>query len=249
MDEILHNDEWLIRYLDGELPPGQRSELEKRLRTDAALRERLTNLQVAVQAVLQMGAAETVQSVHAEMMQELKGRQKARVVPLRKVVRYSLAVAASILVLFAGVRLYQAAQLSPDGLYADAFVDFSVSAARGDNGNASEIEKHYGQKAYASVITDTRSLRLAAKDSLLVGLAYLQLEKPDRALAFFGPLSQSPNNFQQDAEFYLSLAHLKNKSYGKALTLMQTIKKNPAHLYHGQIDDDLLARVKKLSER
>src|SRR5947209_6444267 len=100
MDENLYNDDLLIRYLDGELSATEKATLEARLRADKALQEELMNLRVAVQAVRHLGTTEKVQSIHAEMMKELKGNQKARVVPFTKTIRYTLAVAASIFILF-----------------------------------------------------------------------------------------------------------------------------------------------------
>jgi len=249
MDEALHNDDLLIRYLDGELSPQEKEAVEDRLRTDKALRERMVNLQVAVHAVKQFGTGEKVQFIHAEMMNERKGKQVAKVVSFAKVVRYSLAIAASLVVLFFGVRLYTNAQLSPEKIYDQSFVDFNVSTARGSNDNLSQIEKHYQQKAYGAVINDLRSAGLSAKDSLLIGLAYLHQNRPEQAGYFFQKLVYSSNDYQQDAEFYLSLSELKTKEYGKALTMMQKIRSTPSHLYREQLTDDVVEKVKKLSNR
>jgi hypothetical protein len=248
MDETFHTDELLIRYLDGELSAEEKTALEERLRTDKALQEQLTHLQVSVQAIRQLGTTEKVQAVHAEMMKELKAGNKGNVVPFTRLVRYTMAVAASILVLFAGVRLYLNAQLSPEKLYNETFVDFNVSAARGSNEGLSQIETHYQQKAYETVIGDVRSVRMDAKDSLLVGLAYLHQNHTTQAIGIFQTLASTANNFQQDAEFYLSLGYLKNKEYNKALPLMQKIHNNPSHLYHDQLTDDVVKKVEKLSK-
>jgi len=249
MDETLHNDELLIRYLDGELSVGEKLALEERLRTDNALQEQLTHLRVAVQAVKHLGTAEKVQAVHAEMMKELKSNNKGKVVSFSKLVRYTMAVAASILVLFVGVRLYLNAQLSPEKLYNESFVDFNVSAARGSNENFSEIENHYQQKAYEAVIADVRSVNMDAKDSLLVGLAYLHQNRTAQAVGIFQRLANSANNFQQDAEFYLSLSYLKNKEYSKALPLMEKIKNTPSHLYREYVTEKVIEETKKLNDK
>ena len=248
MDETLHND-LLIRYLDGELSPAERNALTERLRTDAALQEQLTSLQVAVQAIRQFGTTEKVRSIHAEMMQELKGQPKAKVVSFNKTVRFVLAIAASVVVLFIGVRLYTAAQVSPEKLYDQSFVDFNVSASRGNNESLSVIETHYQQKAYDAVISDLRSANLSAKDSLLVGLAYLHQNRTPQAIGFFKNLAYSVNDFQQDAEFYLSLSYLKNQEYAKALPLMQKIVGDSKHLYHDQLPEEAVEKVKKLNNK
>lgn len=249
MDESLHNHDLLVRYIDGDLPPQEKAALEERLRTDGSLQEQLTLLRAAVQALKQFGTSQKVQSIHSEMMKELKGGQKAKVISFNKGMRYVLAVAASVVVLFIGVKLYTASQLSPEKLYDQSFVDFNVSTSRGSNENLSTVETHYQQKAYDAVISDLRSTNLSAKDSLLVGLAYLHQNRPAQAIGFFNHLAYSANDFQQDAEFYLSLSYLKNKEYNKALPLMEKISANASHLYHGQLTDETIEKVKKLNKQ
>ena len=248
MNENAHNDDLLIRYLDGELSADEKAGLEERLHTDKVLKEQLTSLQAAVQAVKQFGTRQKVQAVHAEMMKEMKSTPKAKVVSFTKTVRYVLAVAASLVVLFIGMELYQAAQLSPDKVYSEAFVDFSVSASRGSE-RLSQIENLYRQKKYAEVTAGLRSLNSTAKDSLLIGLSYLQTNRLNQAIGFFQPLAFSTNDYQQDAEFYLALSYLKMKAYDKALTLMEKIRNNPSHLYHEQLSGDAVEKTKKLAEK
>src|SRR5688572_16054760 len=104
MADSLHNEDLLLRYLDGELTDAEKHELEERLRTEPALKEELERLQIATHAIRQYGVRQKVGSLHKEMMQELK--VKPKVIYLSKSVRVAMAVAASILVLFVGVKLY-----------------------------------------------------------------------------------------------------------------------------------------------
>ncbi|RYF82636.1 MAG: hypothetical protein EON98_11140, partial [Chitinophagaceae bacterium] len=99
MDDLRHNENLLIRYLDGELPAEEKAMLEQRLQTDAALQQQLETLRVSIQAIRQYGAAQQVHHVHAEMMAELKGaKQGGKVRTMNRSVRYALAIAASVLV-------------------------------------------------------------------------------------------------------------------------------------------------------
>ena len=246
MDDLLHNDDLLIRYLDGELTGQEKAGLEERLKTDSALQEQLVRLKLAIQAVKHLGTTQKVAGIHQQMMSELKPERKSRVVPLSKAIRYTMSVAASILVLFIGVRIYMAAQTSPEKLYNEAFVDFNTSGTRSVNSNLSEIEKHYQQKNYNGVTNAVRTIRLDPKDSLLLGLSYLQTERTNQAISIFQNLASSANDFQQDGEFYLSLSYLKNRDYEKALPLMQKIEANPTHLYHQQFTNDFIEKVKDL---
>lgn len=247
MAELPPNDDLLIRYLDGELPDAERTALEARLHSDEKLNEELMRLKVAIQAVNQLGTRENVTLLHTEMMQSLKAEQSGRVVPLRKNVRYFMAVAAAVAALFVGFRLYQATQLSPENLYNEAFVDFTVSASRSSGPGFSSLEEQYRQKNYNAVIGSVRSARLSAKDSLLVGLACLQTGRTTQAIAFFQPLALSSNEVQPDAEFYLALSRIKNKEYSRALPLLQKIADDPLHLYNERISTELVEKIKKLN--
>lgn len=249
MDETLYNDDLLIRYLDGELSENETTALEGRLKTDEVLRNELQQLRVAVEAVKQFGTVKTVAGIHAEMMKKRKAPTGGKLVSLSKNIRYALAVAASILVLFVGIKLYQASQASPDRLFNEAFVDFNASAARGSEDNASTIEKHYRNKDYRAVIADVRPINMTPKDSLLLGLSYLQTNRWPQAIGIFEKLASSSNDFQPDAEFYLSLSYLKSKNYKKALPLMQKIAGNNLHLYHEHLSTDILDEVQKLVEK
>ena len=248
MDDLLHNEDLLIRYLDGELSGDEKAALEARLQTDQRLHEQLTRLRIAIQAVKHLGTTRQVANIHGQMMHELKSGKKARPVPFNKVIRYTMAAAASILVLVIGIRIYQASQITPGKLYDEAFVEFNSSDTRGSGDMSSEIEKNYRQKKYSVVINSVRSLNMDARDSLLMGLSYLHEDRMSQAIGLFQRLAASSNEFQPDAEFYLSLSYLKNKDYNKALPLMEKIVSDPVHLYHKQFDKDFVEKVKALND-
>lgn len=249
MDEQLHNDDILVRYLDGELGEHDVARLEARLKTDASLRQKLVDLQVAVQAVKQFGMAEQVSAVHRQMMDELKpGRKRGKSISISRTVRFTLAIAASLLVLFVGIRIYEGTQLTPEKLYSESFIDFNVSATRSANTSLLIHEKLYQQKDYNTIISlprDTTSF----KQTLLTGLAYMQTGQPAHAVAQFRLLLTKENEYRQDAEFYAALAFLKLEDYKNAVTLTQQIQANPSHLYHNQVSEEFMDKLKKLQAK
>ena len=159
------------------------------------------------------------------------------------------AIAASILVIFISAKLFLGTGPSSQAIYNKTFVDFNVSVVRGNETSASEIEKLYGEKNYSAITTQTRSRTIGSKDSLLIGLAYLQTGKTQQAIHFFKALSLSGSNFQQDAEFYLSLSYLREKDYNRSISLMKNIAENPAHLYREQITGDVIEDVEDLQKQ
>ena len=249
MDSALHNEDLLIRYLDDELTPEEKAELEQRLQTDETLRQQLNDLRMAVQAVKYYGISKKVGSIHKGMMQEIKGAQpKAKLVPLRRRFSYVMAAAASVLVVVIGLSLYFSSRVSADHLYEQAFVDFPVSPTRGAN-NLSQFERYYLEKDYNAIVSATRSLQMGAKDSLLVGLSYLHKGQEEQAIGFFQRLSAYPNELQQDGEFYLGLSYLKSSKYANALPLFEKIAANPSHLYHSRVSKDFLNDVRSLQSK
>lgn len=247
MHDLIYDDDLLIRYLDGELNIAEKAELEAHLQTNAGLQERLTKLKLAIQAVKHLGTTQQVGNIHKQMMQELKLQQKASA-PFSKVVRYTMAIAASILVLFIGARIYMASQLTPEKLYKESFVDFNVAQTRSVNASLSEVEKLYQQKRYDAIIGESRSLHLDAKDSLLIGLSFLQADRTSQSIGLLERVAHSSGEFQPDGEFYLSLGYLKTKQYDKALLLMEKIAGDPAHLYQKQFDENFIQKVKELKD-
>ena len=85
MDETLHfDDEFLLRYLDGELSQQERNLLEERLSRNEALGERINSLNLARQAIQFYGTSHTVRSLHHEMMKEVQPVKPGKLVVLSK---------------------------------------------------------------------------------------------------------------------------------------------------------------------
>jgi hypothetical protein len=249
MADFLHdNDEALMRYLDGEMDQTEKETFESKLQKDITLKERLESLRVAIASVRQYGTVEKVRSIHSEMMQELSSVHKeTKVVPMKRMVRYSLAIAASIIIILVGVNLFTSTQLSSNKLYNEAFVDYDASVARG-NESQTEIERLYQDRSYTNVIEKGKLQNVSQKDSLLVGLSFLKTNKLPDAINLLRSISIQ-NPVRQDAEFYLALSYLKNKNYNEALDLMQQIHSNPNHVYRNQFSEGYINKVKKISSK
>lgn len=249
MAEFLHdNDETLMRYLDGEMERAEKELFESQLQTDRALKQRLESLQVAIASVQQYGTAEKVKSVHSEMMQELSSVHKeGKVVPMRRFVKYSLAIAASVIIILVGVNIFTSSQPSSEKLYNEAFVDYDVSGVRGTE-SQTDIVKLYQDHNYNAVIEKSTSQNLTSKDSLLIGLSFLQQNKLTDAINWFKAISVQ-SAAKDDAEFYLALAYLKNKNYNEALNLMEQIHSNANHVYHNQFSETYIDKVKKFNSK
>jgi anti-sigma factor RsiW len=83
MDESLHNDEALLRYLDDEMEPEEKRQFEIILDKDELLRQRLAAFQLAIEGLKQAGTAQRVKDIHTNMMAELKVQKKTTIVRKR----------------------------------------------------------------------------------------------------------------------------------------------------------------------
>lgn len=250
MAEPLHNnEELLMRYLDGEMEPSERADFETRLQNDASLKAQLENLQLAIASVKQYATAQKVQSIHIEMMQELSSvrKEETKIVPMRKIIRYGLAIAASVIIILVGVNIFSSPSLSSEKLYNEAYVDFDASASR-NSGATTEITQLYQAHNYKSIAEKSNTAKLSQQDSLLVGLSYLKLDQAPTAIQWLRSIS-TQNVYRQDADFYTALAYVRNKNYNEAISLIQKIHSDPTHIYHGQFSDDYIDKLKKLASK
>lgn len=245
MNEALHSDEWLMRYLDGELSAEEFHAFEARLRSDETLRLQLEQLQVARIAVRQWGSINKVNSIHQEMMATLphSAQQPAVVRPLW---RKTLAVAASIILVALAAGGFWLYSLSGDKVYASNLLSYQLASSRGDE-ETSVVKKAFIQKDYAAVVSQAGNASLQTEDSLLIGLSHLQLSEWDKAQTWLSFLAQTQNSYRQDAEYYLAFALLKQKNYSAALQLLQKIRDDKNHLYHAQVSGSLVWEVRGLA--
>lgn len=166
---------------------------------------------------------------------------------VKKILRYGMAVAASICLVVAFLKAYQFLQLSPDSLYNEVFVNYQLPLT--DNNSSTEnirIENLYRQKNFKAIIKESKKPRLPDdKTFLLIGMSYLHTNDPFNAIAAFRQIKPSGNYFQE-AQYYLSLAYLKNNDYDQALGLMQHIKNNKTHIYHQHFSSSFLGKIRML---
>src|SRR5438045_4334405 len=117
MDNSTQN-ELLMRYLDGELDGQEKLDFEKALASNAALQQRLEDLQTARQALRIYGLKQQVRDIHQQMIDESRpGGNVRHMSSTRRIVRYSISIAASILLLAVGIVGYNFLTVSSEKLY------------------------------------------------------------------------------------------------------------------------------------
>ncbi|MBD0333466.1 MAG: hypothetical protein ICV66_12515, partial [Chitinophagaceae bacterium] len=134
MSNFIYNDEWVIRYIDGDLSDDQKTEFEAAMQTNHDLREAVERMQLATKAIKFYGIKQQVTNVHQQLLNEKlisTASESAKVFSVTKFLRYTTAAAAVLLIILISIVAYDFYKLSPEELYKENFVGYNVSVARG----------------------------------------------------------------------------------------------------------------------
>ncbi len=178
-----------------------------------------------------------------------------RINKVRRIVRYSIAVAASVLLIIVCIVGFNFYRLSSDRLFTENYSAYELTTSRGENDSIeSKIEKAYREKNYAEVISINKNSVLSVKDIFLTGMSYLETNDLSRAISNFqiviADVKDDKNSALRDAtEYYLALAYLKNNDYDQAIELMNTIHDNSFHQYKSKFSRKYINKVKRLKWR
>ena len=143
--------EKLVEYLDGRLEGPEKEQLEQQLSADKSLRAEWENLLAAREAVKLYGLRQQVSTVHQQMMKHEKARLKQRT-PVRRIIRYSIAIAASLLVIITVYLGYQFYNLSAEKVYAANFKSFELSTIRDGAEIEDSLERFFRGKQFKNVV-------------------------------------------------------------------------------------------------
>ena len=171
---------------------------------------------------------------------------------VRRIVRYSIAVAASLLLIFVCIEGYNFYSLSAGKLFAEKYTGFYLMTT--EDTTESEIEKAYKEQKYAEVISLNRNSVLSIKDVFLTGMSYLEINDLSKAISSYqvviADLKNDKNSMLKDAaEFYLALAYLKNNDYDQAIELMNTMRDKSSHQYRSKFSRKYINKIKRLKWR
>lgn len=244
----------IIDHIDGILPAAEKEQLEKQLSADNRMKKEWENLLATTEAVRLYGLQQKVGTIHHEMMSEWQAPVKT-ISPVRRIARYTLAVAAGVLLVVLGITGYNFYQLSADKIFTGNYSYYELSNTRGAGTEATTAEKAYAEKRYADVIKIYDSGNEAGQQTAFIaGVSALELDNSTRAIACFKEVialnrQAGEKLLEDEAEYYLSLSYIRNGDYDYALELMKKIQEDPGHLYREKITDKLIRQVKLLKWR
>lgn len=256
MDNSTHNmSEKLVQYLDGELTGAEKESIEQQLAADKKLNDDLESLKATREAVKIFGLQQKVSGIHQQMMQEMQTPVK-KMSSTRRIIRYSIAAAASVILIVGSIIGYNFYNLSSNKVFASNYHSYELSTVRdGDSTQVSPVEKAYREKDYKKTIElISQQNSLTVKETFLAGMSYMELDNGTKAIDEFkkviaGNENAKNNLFKDEAEYYLALTYIRNKDYDFALDMLRSIKETPGHLYHEKVTGKLIRQVKMLKWR
>ena len=169
---------------------------------------------------------------------------------LQRIVRYSVTVIASVLLVVVCIAVYNFYRLTPDRLFNEKYEAYELSST-GDTTETS-IRKAYRERKFAEVIKLNANSPLSIKDIFLTGMAFLETNDLSKAISSYQVVLADVKNdavLKNEAEYYLALAYLKNNDYDQSIELMNAIHDNSSHLYAKKFSRKYIKRVKRLKWR
>jgi hypothetical protein len=254
MNENFTITERLVRYFDNEMNEMERKNFESEIAGDTNLQAELDFLRTTQKAVKHQGIATKVSKLHTEMMRELTQpiENKPQATRLVKMFTSPLRIAAAVTVFLFAATLFEYVTISSQNVFSSQYIQYELPNTRGDA--AADIRTtYYLEKRYNLYITAFEKLtNPASNDIFMAGISYLELGQSKKAQNQFLSL-QTPGNDkisllqQEDIDYYLALAYLRNNQPSQAYPLFQKIYENKNHSYHNKVSRWLLIKLKMLS--
>lgn len=247
--------EKLVQYLDGNLDGAEKASIEQLLAMDSAVKSEYDSLLRTRAAIRYYGLKKRVKGLHNQMMSELNGNRNSGGT-IKRILRYSMAAAAGVVLLVAVWFGYSFFTLSPAKVFSSNYRTYELSNFRdGDDGEPGAAEKAFTEKNYKEVLRiHDAGEEPSIQTEFLCGLAALETGDDSKAIKCFGEVIDANSKsgktvLNDESEFYLSLSYIRNKDYDFALPLLKKIKNDPEHKYYKAVSAGLIRKVKLLKWR
>ena len=243
-DDIM---ETLVKYADNELNTDEQQAVERLLQNNIELKERYQNLIIAKQATRSLGIKKRVQRIHSEFMQEAKPVKevKTKVINSTSFFKTFMRVAAVFFIAVAGYGVFLYSSTSNQSEYDNNFITYYAATIRG-NESVNTLSAIYNNGNYNEVIKSLSAIQnKTQQDYFIAAQSYLQLNKTTDAINAFKAMEDLNNNssqkyFEQETDYYLMLAYIKNGGIKLAEQKLDKITSNKQHLFYNKAKNKLL---------
>lgn len=231
------NHEILVDYLDHQLSRESAGEVDTQVKENKAVASDLAYLKLAVDTVRRDAILQQVSAIRQSFEKNQATTAKASTGMIRNMYRMSMRVAAIIILAFGITFLYKYMSVSNQSVYDKQFIPYEISNTRGQE-KTDRLSEAYQNKNWEAVITLYKTETVQSnKSSFLAAMSEMQLQHFSLAIPIFENLlgnskKTGDNAFQEETEYYLSLAYLMNHEEKKAMQMMDKIRYNVNHTYY-----------------
>lgn len=221
------------------------------------LNEQLQLHQAAKRAIRKYGIMQQVAGIHKNYAlvnsPEASVKTNAPVINMapRNAVKWIMRIAASVTLLFGLYVAQYFAFYSPDKMYNNTFREYYLNTERSAGvATENDMVNAFRKGEYKQVIgMYGKGAQHGNREMFLAGYAYLQENDYGAAEGLFNEiitnnLSQGSAYFQDEAEYYLAMARLKQGNTEGALELMKKIHASREHTFHESVTNWMIFRMK-----
>jgi tetratricopeptide (TPR) repeat protein len=154
---------------------------------------------------------------------------------VRSLYRTSLRVAAILLLIVGSATVYKYISTNDRSIYDKQFLSFELTNTRGAQNRESETEAYRSGNWNEAIKIYSSGNDKSNKNTFLAATSYMQLNHFQEAVTLFEELlytKSDDHSFQEETEYYLSLAYLMNHQDLKSMQLINKIKADPNHTYY-----------------
>src|SRR5687768_4856848 len=102
----------------------------------------------------------------------------------RRIIRFSVSIAAVILLLFLGITVFNFYKLSPRKVVTENYVPYELPTYRDSEEKATAVEESYRAGNFEKAVSDSDKVN-SASDKILVAHAFVELEKYPEAISYY----------------------------------------------------------------
>jgi hypothetical protein len=235
------NIELLNSFLDKELPAEQDAALAAQIAGNALMQEKIDNLMLARQAIQAQGLKEKMAQLHKIYYKPEAAEHAAKVIPI-KPVRPMRAVllraAAAVIVLMMGYGVYFYTATTAGSVYDRHYTSYQLPVNRAGENRAAGTDSLFMAGNFDAVISNWKQPGEKSRhERFLTAMAFLEKNQPADAIRLLQDLRQENSRsaekvFEDESDYYLAMALIKNGDIQEAVKLLDLIKNNPQHLFH-----------------
>jgi len=164
-------------------------------------------------------------------------------------------VAASVILIVAGIWGYNFYTLSSNKVFASNYKTYELSTTRDTVQQVSDIEMAYRNKDYKQVVAlFSANPSASIEDEFLAAMSQVELKDNTKAIEAFKKVladneAAKTELYKDETEYYLAMTYIRNGDYDFALDLLRKIRDDKQHTYHQKISAKLIRQVKLLKWR